>query len=103
LPSATPAAVATGKPKCSCSNAKEEELAGFRKRLDSPQLTDAVIQSALDRIGRAFERGEAELMIASFPAVSAATMAVPSSMPVHRPYASRISQTPLLDRTSPNG
>ena len=46
---------------------KEEELAEFRKRLDSFQLTDAVIQSGLDRIKRAFERGETELMISSFP------------------------------------
>ena len=46
---------------------KEEELAEFRKRLDSFQLTDAVIQSGLDRIKHAFERGETELMISSFP------------------------------------
>jgi hypothetical protein len=46
---------------------KEEELAEFRKRLDNFQLTDAIIQSGLDRIKRAFERGETELMIASFP------------------------------------
>jgi hypothetical protein len=46
---------------------KEEELAEFRKRLDQFQLTDEIIQSGLDRIRRAFERGETELMIASFP------------------------------------
>jgi hypothetical protein len=46
---------------------KEEELAAFRKRLDNFQLTEEVIQSGLDRIRRAFERGETELMIASFP------------------------------------
>src|SRR5271166_3777241 len=46
---------------------KEEELAEFRKRLDNFQLTDAIIHSGLDRIRRAFERGETELMIASFP------------------------------------
>ena len=46
---------------------KEEELAEFRKRLDNFNLTDAIIQSGLDRIKRAFERGETELMIASFP------------------------------------
>jgi hypothetical protein len=46
---------------------KEEELAEFRKRLDSFQLTDEVIHSGLDRIKRAFDRGETELMIASFP------------------------------------
>jgi hypothetical protein len=46
---------------------KEEELAEFRKRLDNFQLTDAIIQSGLDRIKRAFERGETELMFAAFP------------------------------------
>ena len=39
----------------------------FRKRLDSFQLTDTIIQAGLDRIKRAFERGETELMISSFP------------------------------------
>ena len=46
---------------------KEEELAEFRKRLDAFQLTDAIIHTGLDRIRRAFERGETELMIAAFP------------------------------------
>ena len=46
---------------------KEEEITEFRKRLDNFQLTDAVIESGLSRIRRAFERGETELMISSFP------------------------------------
>ena len=46
---------------------KEEELAEFKKRLDNFQLTDAIVHSGLDRIKRAFERGETELMISSFP------------------------------------
>jgi len=46
---------------------REEELAAFRSRLDNFQLTDAVIQSGLDRIKRAFDRGETELMISAFP------------------------------------
>ena len=46
---------------------KEEELLAFKKRLDNFQLTDEIIQSGLDRIKRAFERGETELMISSFP------------------------------------
>jgi hypothetical protein len=37
---------------------KEEELVEFRKRLDNFQLTDAIVQSGLDRIKRAFERVE---------------------------------------------
>src|ERR1700748_329473 len=46
---------------------KEEELTAFRRRLDNLQLTDQIIHSGLDRIKRAFERGETELMFASFP------------------------------------
>src|SRR4051812_14411771 len=46
---------------------KEEELVAFRKRLDNVQLAEDATHSSLDRIRRAFERGEAELMIASFP------------------------------------
>ena len=46
---------------------KEEEFADYRRRLDNFRLTDEVIQSGLDRIRRAFERGETELMITSFP------------------------------------
>jgi hypothetical protein len=46
---------------------KEEELAEFRKRLDNFQLTDEIISVGMDRIKRAFERGETELMFASFP------------------------------------
>ena len=43
------------------------ELAGFRQRLDHFKLTDEIIQSGLDRIKRAFDRGETELMFSSFP------------------------------------
>src|SRR3954447_9251244 len=46
---------------------KEEELAEFRQRLDNFALTDEAIHLGLDRIRRAFERGETELMISSFP------------------------------------
>src|SRR4051812_14369534 len=46
---------------------KEEELAEFKQRLDNFQLTDEVIKAGLDRIKRAFERGETELMFSSFP------------------------------------
>jgi len=46
---------------------KEEELAEFKKRLDNFRLTDEIVESGLNRIKRAFDRGETELMIASFP------------------------------------
>jgi hypothetical protein len=46
---------------------KEEELSAFRKRLETFELTDAHIQTVQQRIRRAFDRGETELMFASFP------------------------------------
>jgi len=46
---------------------QDEELSDFRKRLDDFRLTDEIIQSGLDRIRRAFDRGETELMMTSFP------------------------------------
>ena len=46
---------------------KEEQLAAYRKRLDDFELTDAVVEFALDRIRHVFELGETELMISSFP------------------------------------
>ena len=46
---------------------QQEEIAEFRERLDNFVLTDDIIHSGLDRIKRAFERGETELMFASFP------------------------------------
>jgi hypothetical protein len=46
---------------------REEELASFKKRLEDFQLTDATIASCLDKIKHAFEHGETELMITSFP------------------------------------
>ncbi len=46
---------------------QEEELAEFRKRLEDFQLTDAHVEVVLDRIKRAFDRGETELLLTSFP------------------------------------
>src|SRR3954447_21959929 len=46
---------------------KQEELDEFRKRLDTFKLTDDRVQAVLARVKRAFERGETEFMITSFP------------------------------------
>ncbi|MFL5256593.1 MAG: hypothetical protein ACJ8AI_27610 [Rhodopila sp.] len=46
---------------------KNEELTAFRQRLESFQLNDEIIQTTQQRIKRAFENGETELMFASFP------------------------------------
>ena len=45
----------------------QEELAAFKRRLDEFRVTDAHVQAVLDRIKRAFERGETELLLTSFP------------------------------------
>src|SRR3954453_4863011 len=46
---------------------KEEELAAFKDRLENFQLSDDRVQAVFTRIKRAFERGETELILTSFP------------------------------------
>jgi len=46
---------------------EEEDLAKFRMRLDEFQMTEAYAQTLMQRVRRAFEHGEPELMIVSFP------------------------------------
>jgi hypothetical protein len=46
---------------------REEELADFRARLENFKLTDTDVEAVFVRIRRAFERGETELMLTSFP------------------------------------
>lgn len=45
----------------------QEELAEFKRRLDDFQLTEAHIEAVLRQIRVAFERGDTELMLTSFP------------------------------------
>jgi hypothetical protein len=45
----------------------QEELAEFKSHLDTFQLSDDKIHAVLDRVRRAFDRGETELMLTSFP------------------------------------
>ena len=46
---------------------RDEELAAWKKRLDEFVVTDAHRQLVQERIRAAFERGENEYMLASFP------------------------------------
>jgi hypothetical protein len=46
---------------------QREELAAFKQRLEAFQVTDAHVEAVLDRIRGAFERGETELLLTSFP------------------------------------
>lgn len=45
----------------------QEELTEFKRRLENFQLTDDRVQAVLRRIKIAFERGETELLLTSFP------------------------------------
>jgi hypothetical protein len=64
---------------------KEEELAAYKQRLENFHLVDEMIPAQLERIKHAFERGESELMLASFPG----------------DHASRDSQSPRILETAP--
>lgn len=80
----------------------QEELAQFKQRLENFQLTDATVQAVIERIKLAFDKGETELMLTSFPSsfctdggrtVNNADL----SPSIHRREGGRIS------RMSPNG
>jgi hypothetical protein len=46
---------------------KAEEVVEFRKRLEDFKLTNEHVEAVFHRINRAFEQGETELMLTSFP------------------------------------
>ena len=46
---------------------EKEQLAEFKQRLEVFQLTEDRVHAVLDRVRRAFERGETELLLTSFP------------------------------------
>jgi hypothetical protein len=46
---------------------QQEQLADYRKRLESYQITDANRHAMLDKVRQAFERGDIEVMFMSFP------------------------------------
>ena len=75
---------------------QQEELAEFRKRLDNFVLTDEIIQSGLDRIKRSFERGETELMFASFPSTfctdDGRAVINAGAPPINRPTAAQAAK-----------
>ena len=87
---------------------KDEELAEFRKRMDNLELTDEIIESGLNRIKRAFERGETELMISSFPSSFCAdggrAIINAGAPPINKPSreeAARDAEEPAWLRTLP--
>jgi hypothetical protein len=86
---------------------QEEELTEFRKRLDGFQLTDEIAQSGLDRIKRAFERGETELMITAFPSSfctdDGRAIINAGAPPISRPTGETASDEPEWLSTVPAG
>jgi hypothetical protein len=46
---------------------QQEEAAQFKSRLDNFQLTPEAVNLVMEKIRRAFDRGDTELMFASFP------------------------------------
>ena len=89
---------------------REEELAEFRKRLDDFQLSDEIIKLGLDRIKRAFERGETELMFSSFPSSfctdGGRAVINAGATPINKPTkeeAARQAEDPDWVRTMPAG
>jgi hypothetical protein len=46
---------------------KEEELDAYKQRLEDVHLVDEMIPAQLKRLKHAFEQGESELMVGSFP------------------------------------
>jgi hypothetical protein len=82
---------------------KEEELVEFRARLNSFRLTDEIIESGLNRIKRAFERGETELMIASFPSTFCTDDGRGSSTPARRRSISQQRKRRPGRQRSPTG
>jgi hypothetical protein len=81
---------------------KEEELAAFKQRLANVDLVDEMIPAQLARIKNAFERGESELMVASFPSTSVLMAAAQWSMPASRQSISQARKRPGR-QSSPTG
>jgi len=88
---------------------KEEDLARFHKRLDEFQLTEAYTQALIQRIRRAFDHGEPELMIASFPssfcADSGRAIANAGEPPINKANKQEATKDPEPEwlRTLPKG
>jgi hypothetical protein len=89
---------------------KEEEGSAFKKRLDELELTEEIIQSGLARIRRAFEHGETELMITSFPTGfctdDGRAVINAGAPPINKPTkeeAARLTQEPEWVATMPKG
>ncbi len=88
---------------------RQEELAAFKKRLDDFELTNERVEAALNRVKRAFERGERELMLTSFPSSFCSddgrAIANPASPPTNKPEQDEGAEHALPEwvRTMPRG
>jgi hypothetical protein len=78
---------------------REEELADWQKRLEAFQMTDQLKHVIADRIRAAFERGESEVMFASFPSSfctdGGRAIANADVPPINPPTAEELKKGPL--------
>jgi hypothetical protein len=86
---------------------EREELAAFKERLENFQLDETKVRVVLDRIRRAFDRGETELQLTSFPCefCSDSGRAIINSdlPPINKPKEPQADAEPAWIATLPAG
>ena len=86
---------------------ESEELAAFRKRLEDFRLTEDRVRVVLDRVRRAFHRGETELLLTSFPSDFCAdhgrAIANAGLPPINKPQERAADAEPAWLATLPAG
>ncbi|MBN9560008.1 MAG: hypothetical protein J0H14_04670 [Alphaproteobacteria bacterium] len=86
---------------------EREELAAFKKRLEDFQLDEDKVRVVLDRIRRAFDRGETELQLTSFPSTfcsdSGRAIINADLPPINRPKEPQADAEPAWIATLPAG
>ncbi len=86
---------------------KEEELAAYRQRLEDFRVTDEHRQTIVARIRRAFEKGDTELMLASFPCGfctdNGRAIINSDAPPINKPDPNTLSDEPEWIGTMPAG
>jgi len=86
---------------------EQEELAAFRKRLEDFHLTEDRVRVVLDRVRRAFNQGETELLLTSFPSVFCAdhgrAIANADLPPINKPEERAADAEPAWIATLPAG
>jgi hypothetical protein len=86
---------------------EREEVAAFRKRLEEFHLTEDRVRVVLDRVRRAFDRGETELLLTSFPSAfcsdNGRAISNADLPPINRPKERAADAEPAWLATLPAG